>query len=303
MIPASPRPLSSIVPPRAAALILGAITLFSASAALAGGPDPQAAPAPAAAGSNPTPSPAAPPASSASPVAPPGSAASPAAPDATSTPAAGSAPAPAAGPAPAPGSVAAAPASKDSPAPAAQPPVIVLPHVPRLLGVAVGWGWNAVDKLPVSLDGSKQQPHGLSVFTDFLWQVGGIGSGWPSWIGFMAGFLYFPGSEGVRRDSYVLEYGVLVKHGLFPGHLFRPFLSYGLGATQAWVTGVKSRGIGHLTRLSFGTDIILTKVVSLSLELGYKLMMMPTFETTPNTIPGPYDFHTCTALAGVQFGI
>jgi hypothetical protein len=179
---------------------------------------------------------------------------------------------------------------------------VILHHVPRVIGVAVGWGWNTVNKLPVSLDGAKTQPHGLSVFSDFLWQVGGIGEGWPSWLGFMAGFLYFPGSD-VRRSAYALEYGILVKHGLFPGFILRPFLGYGLGATQAWVTGVESRGIGHLTRLSFGTDIVLSPTVSLSVELAYKIINMPTFATAPGMIPGPYDFHTLTALFGGHFGL
>src|SRR5262249_53670682 len=133
-------------------------------------------------------------------------------------------------------------AEPPAPAPApttkkdAEPPPVIMHRVPRMIGLSVGWGWNTVNRLPV---GEKAQPHGLSIFTDFLWQVGGIGGGWPSWIGFMAGFLIFPGNT-VRKNAYVLEYGVLVKHGLFPGFILRPFLSYGLGATQAFVTGVES---------------------------------------------------------------
>jgi hypothetical protein len=173
-------------------------------------------------------------------------------------------------------------------------------RVPRIIGLSVGWGWNTVNKLPVAKDGSKTQPHGLSIFSDFLWQVGGLGGGWPSWLGFMAGFLYFPGSE-LRRDAFALEYGILVRHGLFPGHVLRPFASYGLGATQAWVTGVDSRGIGHLTRLSLGTDIVLSPSFTLSVEAAYKIINMPTFATTPGVIPGPYDFHTLSVLAGAHY--
>lgn len=201
-------------------------------------------------------------------------------------------------------------APPDSPAPDRVTPVTPPPatveleghHVPRILGLSAGWSWNTVNRLPVALDGKKTQPHGLSVFGDFLWQVGGIGGGWPSWIGFLAGFEYFPGSE-VRRDAYALGYGILVRHGLFPGHALRPFLAYGLGATQAWVTGVESRGIGHLTRLSLGTDIVLTPRFSLSLELLYKIVNIPTFAASGSSPPPSYDFHTLSALFGARYGL
>jgi hypothetical protein len=172
--------------------------------------------------------------------------------------------------------------------------------VPRIIGLSVGWGWNTVNKLPVNTDGSKTQPHGLSLFADFLWQVGGLAGGWPSWLGFMSGFLYFPGSA-VRRDVYVLEYGLLVRHGLFRASVLRPFLAYGLGATQAWVIGVENRGIGHLTRLSLGTDIIVKPTFTLSVELAYKIVNMPVFTTEPNTPGRAYDFHTLSALAGAHY--
>jgi hypothetical protein len=177
---------------------------------------------------------------------------------------------------------------------------VVLDRVPRIIGLSVGWGWNTVNKLPVARDGKKTQPHGLSIFGDFLWQVSGIGGGWPSWLGFLSGFLYFPGSSA-RRDAFALEYGILVKHGLFPGFILRPFAAYGLGATQAWVSEIESRGIGHLTRLSLGTDIILSPRFTLTVELAYKIVNMPTFATAPGSVPGPYDFHTLSALFGGQF--
>jgi hypothetical protein len=173
-------------------------------------------------------------------------------------------------------------------------------RVPRLIGLSLGWAWNTVNKLPVARDGAKTQPHGLNIFSDFLWQVGGIGGGWPSWLGFMAGFVYFPGSD-LRRDAYALEYGILVRHGLFPGHTLRPFVAYGLGATQAWVKGVESRGVGHLTRLSLGSDIVLSPHVSLSVELLYKIVNIPTFGTTPGSTPPAYDFHTLGVLAGAHY--
>jgi hypothetical protein len=115
----------------------------------------------------------------------------------------------------------------------------------------------------------------------------------------MAGFLYFPGAEQ-RRETFALEYGILVKHALFPGFILRPFLAYGLGATQAWVPGVDERGIGHLTRLSLGTDFILTPTISLSVELAYKIINIPTFGTAEGKA-GPYDFHTLSALFGGHY--
>jgi hypothetical protein len=173
-------------------------------------------------------------------------------------------------------------------------------HVPRVIGLAVGWSWNTVNRLPVALDGKKTQPHGLSASGDFLWQVGGIGGGWPSFIGFLTGFEYFPGSD-VRRDAYALGYGILVRHGLFPGNTLRPFVAYGLGATQAWVKGVESRGIGHLTRLSLGTDVVLSPRFSLSFELLYKIVNIPTFAAAGSSPPPSYDFHTLSALVGARY--
>lgn len=177
-----------------------------------------------------------------------------------------------------------------------------LDRVPRVVGLSVGWGWNTVDKLPVSLDGTKQQPHGLSVFSDFLWQVGGLAGGWPSWLGFMAGFLYFPGEKDIRRETIALEYGILVRHTVLPFSIVRPILAYGLGAVQAWVPGVEDRSIGHLTRLSVGADVVLNPDISLSFEVVYKIINMPTFGPPTAADPGPYDFHTFGALAGAHYG-
>src|SRR6185503_395419 len=205
--------------------------------------------------------PPAPPPAATAPEAPPPAPSPPTPPPATAPP-----PAP-----PPPAPPPAAPSTAPSAAPAAAPPKAVMDHVPRFVGISAGWAWNTVNKLPVREDGKKTQPHGLSIFTDFLWQVGGLGGGWPSWLGFLAGFLYFPGASP-QRDAFVLEYGILVRHGLFPGFVLRPFVAYGLGATQAWVSDVGSRGIGHLTRLSLGTDIVLRPSVALGLELSYKII-------------------------------
>jgi hypothetical protein len=167
--------------------------------------------------------------------------------------------------------------------------------------LAVGWVFNPINDLPLNESGRTVRPHGTALYGDFLWQVGGIEAGWPSYIGFITQFAWYPG-EGRRRTALTLEYGVLVKHYLFPQRIVRPFVAYGLGATQAWVLEVAGRGIGHMTRLSLGLDTAVSRSVALSFEAAYRITNMPTFSAV-GSWGRSYDFHTLSALAGVHFKI
>jgi hypothetical protein len=173
--------------------------------------------------------------------------------------------------------------------------------VPRSLGLAAGWVFSPISELPISPSGRTVHPHGAALYGDFLWQVGGIDEGWPSYIGFLTQFSFYP-AGGQRRHALSLEYGILVKHFVFPQRVVRPFVTYGLGATQVWVLDVRSRGIGHLTRLSLGLDMAVSRKVSLSVEMAYRIANLPTFAVA-GSWGRSYDFHTLSALAGIHFNI
>lgn len=188
--------------------------------------------------------------------------------------------------------VAAAPPPSKPPAPRK--------HVPRAGGIAVGWTYTPSNNLPLSTQTNVFTPSGVNVDARFGWQIGGIDAGWPSWIGFMAGFFYYAGDSAVS-NSLGLDYGLFLKHGLFPGRRVRLFISYGLGAAQVWVSGLPGHGIGHVTRLSAGFDTRLSAHVHLSVEFAYKFIMLPYFATGTSD-PPDYSFQSLNLLAGLWFG-
>ncbi len=220
-------------------------------------------------------------------------------------------------PAPAPAPVTPAPAAVVSPAPppsptiapapAAPPPPIdgqwVRRRTPRSIGLWLGWAWNPVNYLPMRADEIKVKPHGASFVFDYGWQVGGLRpGGWPTYVGFLLGTSFYPGSAE-RRHALTLEYGILVRHHLIPKYKVHPFLGYGLGAIQAFVFGVEGRGIGHLTRLSVGFEGRVSDKVRLAFELIYKIDPIRAYRLD-TTMPSPkFDIHTVSAMFGVNFNL
>ncbi|MCA9635428.1 MAG: hypothetical protein KC420_05275 [Myxococcales bacterium] len=175
---------------------------------------------------------------------------------------------------------------------------------PRQLILSTGWSWLAVDDLPDALVAEpRPHPHGVALFTGYLWQVGGLGRRWPSWIGFHLGLDAFPATALSRRDL-VLSYGLLVKHGLGRHHRVRPFLSYGLGAAQAWVKTIDGRGVSHQTRLSAGVDVRVgpERKTAISFEVAYKIQILPTFRWGGADIL-KYNFHILTVGVGATFDL
>lgn len=218
------------------------------------------------------------------------------------------APAPAPSPAPTPTVVAA-------PAPAPTPTVVAAPiptppsdgqwvrrRTPRSLGLWLGWAWNPVNYLPMRSDELRVKPHGASLVFDYGWQVGGLRpGGWPTYVGFILGTSFYPGSAE-RRHALTLEYGILVRHHLAPKLKVHPFLAYGLGAIQAFVFGVEGRGIGHLTRLSVGIEGRASDKVRLALELIYKIDPIRAYRLEEGA-QTKFDIHTVSAMFGVNFNL
>ena len=192
------------------------------------------------------------------------------------------------------------PGVQAAPAAPAAKPSAPRKHVPRAGSIAVGWTYTPSNSLPLSTVTNVFTPSGVNVDARFGWQIGGIDAGWPSWIGFMAGFFYYAGDSAVS-DSLGLDYGLFLKHGLFPGRRVRLFISYGLGAAQVWVKGLPGHGIGHVTRLSAGFDTRLTPHVHLTVEFAYKFIMLPYFAVGDNAAPD-YSFQALNLLAGLWFG-
>ena len=175
-------------------------------------------------------------------------------------------------------------------------------RTPRSLGLWLGYAWNPVNKLPLRADGEPVRPHGMTLALDYLWQVGGLQpGGWPAYVGFLAGFNYFPGS-GEQRHALVIEYGIVVRHTLAAHLKVYPYLGYGLGAVQALVFGATGRGIGHLTRLAIGFEGRVGKKVRLAFEVNYKIDPIRAFGVG-DTAPPRYDFHTLSGLFGVNFNL
>ncbi len=202
---------------------------------------------------------------------------------------------------------------QDAPAPpstldsAAQPPPPSKPIsgfdfiVPRAFGLTAGWSYTPTNHLPLSADPHALTPQGVNVDAALMWKVRGLdGIRWPAWVGFMLGFFYYFGSSDIK-DSVGFDYGIYVKHSVFPGHRLRLFVGYGLGAAQVWIRGIDGRGIGAFTRLSAGTDIHLTRWLQMTVEFSYRFFDLPSFKLQ-NTDSGGYDFQTLSLLAGFFFG-
>jgi hypothetical protein len=164
----------------------------------------------------------------------------------------------------------------------------------------VGWTYTPSNSLPLSTAASVLTPMGVDIDGRFGWQVGGIGSGWPAWVGFMAGFFYYVGNQGIS-DSFGIDYGIFAKHSLFPGPRIRLFVGYGLGVAQVWVKDLDGRGIGHVTRLSAGMDTKISEKVHFTVEFAYKFVMLPSFATATSPAAN-YDFQSLNVLGGLWFG-
>lgn len=262
-----------------------------------GSPFPARAQAPVSPVSSASPSPPPAPVSSASPAPAPALAPDPAPAFVPLNPAA---PTPTVAPAPAPAPVAVA-----TPAPAPPPPIDgqwVRRRTPRSIGLWLGWAWNPVNYLPMRADELKVKPHGASFVFDYGWQVGGLRpGGWPTYVGFILGTSFYPGTAE-RRHALTLEYGILVRHHLAPRLPVHPFLSYGLGAIQAFVFGVEGRGIGHLTRLGVGIEGKVSAKVRLALELIYKIDPIRAYRLEEGA-QTKFDIHTVSAVFGVNFSL
>lgn len=213
---------------------------------------------------------------------------------------------------PAPAAAPEGPAAQSPRGPSSLPPPSAPPmkHVPRAFGLAAGWAYTPSNSLPLSPAGYPAlTPMGVSIDARFGWQVSGLQRGWPVWVGFMSSFFYYSAGNNLN-DALGLDYGIFVKHALFPGPRVRLFLAYGLGAAQVWVRNVGGRGIGHVTRLSAGIDVHLRRSVHLSLEFAYKFVNLPSFAVSAGADPArpaesdppDYGFQSLNLLAGVWFG-
>ena len=183
-------------------------------------------------------------------------------------------------------------------------PIFISKAVPRALFLTMGWLYTPSNSLPLNTTPGDMKPqtlNGLNVDGALLWQVRGFdGVSWPAWIGFMPSFYYLFGENG-QRDFLGMGYGIYVKHALWPRERYRLFFAYGLGATQVWVRGVESRGIGHLTRLAVGMDVHLHKWLQLTFEFSYRFYNLPMLKLAETDSSG-YDFHTLNLQAGLWFG-
>ena len=180
------------------------------------------------------------------------------------------------------------------------PPPAPIRHVPRAGGITVGWTYTPSNNLPLSSATNVYTPSGIDLDARFGWQIGGIDAGWPSWVGFMAGFFYYVGDQGIN-DSLGIDYGIFLKHALFPGQRIRLFIGYGLGVAQVWVKDVGGHGIGHETRLSVGLETKLAAKVHFTVEFAYKLIMLPAF-TIGTAEAANYNFQAVNLMAGLWFG-
>ena len=187
-----------------------------------------------------------------------------------------------------------APAANASPTPAP-----AADHAPRVYGLSVGASYLFSSRLPLSENGREPHMFGVQLGTRLGWQVRGLTGGDPASVGFELDFLAQPSAQ--VRDSYAMIYGVFAKHAFLSRLRAHPFISYGLGAAQVWVSEVDGRGIGHATRLTFGVDSGLRERLQLSVALSYQGIFMPNFgiEGRParNT-----NFHGCVLATGIWFG-
>lgn len=181
------------------------------------------------------------------------------------------------------------------------PPPITMRTAPRVFMLSVGWSYMPATYLPLSsVPIAVLTPQGVSTEARLGWQVGGYQSGWNSYVGFRSSFSYYVGGDGAR-NTYAFDYGIFVKHMLFPGRRVRFHVGYGLGAVQAWVTEVGGRGIGHSTRLSAGLDTRISERVHVTTEFAYKYNVIGSF-ATEGMEPTSNDFHSISLLAGIWFG-
>ncbi len=150
--------------------------------------------------------------------------------------------------------------------------------VPKTTSLSSGWVYSYANSLPNG-NGTTEasRPQGIEVVGDYLWQVGGLNGGWPSWLGFYLGWVIFP-EQAANVRTGVLEYGLRVKHALFPGERLRPFLTYGLGTTQVWIDGFDGRDITHQTRLGLGLDTDVGKRLKLTVELAWHAQNLPVLD-------------------------
>ncbi len=183
-------------------------------------------------------------------------------------------------------------------------PILISKAVPRALFLTVGWTYTPSNSLPINSTPGDMKPqtlNGINIDGALLWQVRGFdGIAWPAWIGFMPSFYYYFGDAG-QRDFLGMGYGIYVKHALWPRERYRLFFAYGLGATQTWVRGLDSRGIGHLTRLAVGMDVHLRKWLQLTFEFSYRFYNLPMLKVNQTDAAG-YDFHSLNLQAGLWFG-
>jgi hypothetical protein len=189
------------------------------------------------------------------------------------------------------------PVPPSAPVPAAEPP---LRRAPLGGGLTIGWTYTPSNNLPLSTMTNVYTPSGIDLDARFGWQIAGLHGGWPSWVGFMAGFFYYVGDQGIS-DSLGIDYGIFLKHVLFPGERMRLFIGYGLGAAQVWVKGLGGHGIGHDTRLSAGVEIKLSPKVNLTFEFAYKFIMLSSF-AIGTADAASNNFQALNLLAGLWFG-
>jgi hypothetical protein len=164
-----------------------------------------------------------------------------------------------------------------------------------------GWSYTPSNALPLSTTNSVLTPQGVNIDAAFMLQVYGFdGIRWPIFIGLMGGFFYYFGETG-GQDSLGVDYGIYVKHTLFPGPRLRLFFGYGAGAAQVWIRNIDGRGVGAYERLSVGVDIRASRLVNLSVEFSYRFFDLPTFQVQ-STDSGGYGFQTMSISGGVWFG-
>ena len=178
------------------------------------------------------------------------------------------------------------------------PNVKILNKTPKKIGLSLGWAYTYLDEVP----NGKSRNQGLSFFSPYLWQTGGLHTGWSSWIGLLTGVDFFPDSLK-DKHTLTLKYGVLIKHEVFPSFKISPFLSYGLGAMQVWVNQVRGRGISHYTRLSIGVDLAIYKSKDLSLEVVWSQQDIPRLQTDSSRDPTNLGFQSINMLVGVTFNV
>jgi hypothetical protein len=192
----------------------------------------------------------------------------------------------------------AASASAQEAEPTAEP--APMDRVPRLYSLTAGYAFTPKNDLPLSASDETFRPMGLAVEGRYGWQVSGLsGQRAPAWLGISTSF--FAHTRGAPRSSLGVDYGLFVRHAVFPGPRVRGFFAYGLGASQNFVRGVGGRGIGHMTALSIGADIRLAGDLHATVEIAYRFIIVPSFETDLERAHR-YDFHALRLVAGVLFG-